>query len=200
MNGTERWTQNSLTDKESNTECKDKSTKNIFTFLTANVRSLLPKIQSLTDFINELDVSVALISEMWLKENIDTEKLAADHDTGHGLRIIAKNCQNKNGLRIVGGGVTIIFVKSWIAMKEYKLKSSPYEVIAAVGQIPNVRRKIVVLSANAPPKMNARQREGLIKYVGDTVEKAKKEFREPYVVTGGDFNNGQITEHYGTTL
>ena len=42
----------------------------------------------------------------------------------------------------VGGGVAIVFDPGKIAEKEYKTKKNSHETIAAVGKLPNVKRRI----------------------------------------------------------
>ena len=50
--------------------------KNIFTSILINTRSVLPKLQSLHDTLNELAADVCVVTEKWLKEqDCDNQQL-----------------------------------------------------------------------------------------------------------------------------
>ena len=156
------------------------STENIanFNILLTNARSLQPKIESLMDYFSELNSNCALISEMWLKENTTYEKMKTDVCEGEGVGMIAKH-RNKvrRGVAMMEGGVAIMFKKDLLSLKEYQLRKSEYEVVAVVGKLPNVKRRLLIISIYAPPNLKPRQRDGLINYVADAVDKGKRIWR-----------------------
>ena len=162
---------------------------NNFSILTTNARSLRPKIQSLLDYMNELEVSVALILETWLKDNNEMDRLKDDTEYGHDVGIIAKHRpRRKNDSYVAGGGVAILYNKQLVALKEYTVCKNNFEVVTAVGKLPNIKNKLIIISAYAPPRLTASQRDGLLKLIGDIINKAKRYFDDPFVVLGGDFN------------
>ena len=73
--------------------------------------------------MNELNISIVLISETWLRDTEDTDRLRVDLEQGHDVGVIAKNRPRKrNGSYVVGSGVAIIFSKQQISLKDYTIK------------------------------------------------------------------------------
>ena len=125
-----------------------RSILNNFTVLTTNARSLKPKIHSLLDYFDELDIAVALISETWLKDNEETERLCTDAVHRKGVKIIAKHRPQKKNRRFVAGGrIAISYNTNKITLKNYALCNNPFEIVAAVGKLPNIKRRNVTISA-----------------------------------------------------
>ena len=132
-------------------------------FVLTNARSIAPKINSLTDYFSELQLSFSLITETWLKKEV-LETLTQDLRHEHSLNIIAKNRPLTNeGKSVNGGGVAIIFDPQRLALKEHRLKKSTQEIVAAVGKIPNVKCKLFIICAYIPPKAKARSYQAAVK-------------------------------------
>lgn len=78
-------------------------------FIMTNALSFLPKIESLVDYFSEMQLSMAMISETWIKpsnEKYIVEKLHNEHR----LKIIMKNRPLKrDGTQVSGGGVAVVF-------------------------------------------------------------------------------------------
>lgn len=49
-----------------------------FRYILANARSLTPKIESLLDYFDELDLHMAIVTESWLKPGKELEKNLRD--------------------------------------------------------------------------------------------------------------------------
>ena len=157
-------------------------------FVLTNARSIAPKIDSLTDYFSELQLSFSLVTETWLKKEA-LEKLTQDLHHEHSLKIIAKNRPPTSDEKPVsGGGVSIIFNPSRIVLKEYKLKKSNQEIVAAIGKLHNVKRKVFLICAYIPPKARARSYQAAVKIINDAVMNVKKNMADHYIVIGGDFN------------
>ena len=60
-----------------------------FNFLLTNARSLAPKIESLLDYFEELDLSMAIVAESWLKPGEDLEKV--DLQFGESISVLHKS-------------------------------------------------------------------------------------------------------------
>ena len=73
-------------------------------FIYTNARSLLPKIHSLYDYFEELELSFACITETWMREGKKLEKSLEEMRHGFGLDIIYKNRTNSDGGPTTGGG------------------------------------------------------------------------------------------------
>ena len=100
---------------------------------------------------------------------------------------------------LIGEGVAIFFDTNKMSLKEIKLKKSNPEVVAAVGCLPNTKRRIIVIAAYVPPSYSVKRRKSCVQFLHDIINRIKRDYKEPYVVLGGDFNNtdlGLITGSY----
>ena len=79
-----------------------------------------------------------------------------------------------------------------MTLKEYELRKNKHEIIAAVGKLPNVKKRIGIISTYIPPRLSALQRKKNIDFIEETIERLKKEYREPLILVGGDFNQTSI--------
>ena len=82
-------------------------------FVVANARSLAPKIRSLIDYFNELELSFALITESWLKDGPELVDSLQDLEMGEDLKIMHHNRKSRRG-RTAGGGVALVYDLSLI--------------------------------------------------------------------------------------
>ena len=161
-------------------------------FIYTNARSLIPKLQSVYDLFEELDLSFALITETWMKTGRRTNEACDEIRNGQGLQIVYKNRdQCKTGSE-TGGGVAIIFDPRKISLKRYDLKKSAYEVVCATGKIKNEKRKVAIINVYIPPNENSWKVKGALNYVKYAINKIKTELKSPQIIVSGDFNRHQI--------
>ena len=106
-------------------------------FIYTNARSIKPKIQSLYDAFNDLNLAFALITETWMKKGRKQDEAVDEATNGQGLKILYKNRQ-ETGSDAAGGGVAVVFDPSKITLKQYPLRKSKYELMCVVGKIKNV--------------------------------------------------------------
>ena len=59
--------------------------------ILTNARSLSPKIKSLIDYLSELEVTAAIVSESWMKDGADLDSDLLDLEKGTALKMIYKN-------------------------------------------------------------------------------------------------------------
>ena len=184
----------SLTSQERRTINKN---KRMISIILTSARSLLPKLNSLLGYINELDAAITLITETWLKINVKSKNLEINLNEGHGLGIINKpRPQKSDGKTINGGGVAIIFDRSKISLKPYPVKMrQAHKIVAATGKMPGVKRKIAVICAYPPPKSLARSYNSAFRTITGTIQSLKKNLNEQVIILGGDFNNFKIRPH-----
>ena len=90
--------------------------KNKYMFALTNPRSLGPKIRSLVDYFEELDLTLMLITEMWLVNGRNLDRNVEDLELRENLSII-----NKNRFGRRGGGVAILYRKDKCKLGEYKI-------------------------------------------------------------------------------
>ena len=160
---------------------------NPLNFAVINARSLYNKAESLVDLFSESDLHLATVSETWLKDNKHTTLSVADLALGENIQLLVKNRRTR------GGGVAIAFDDRKMSLKELKIAGNRFEMIGAVGKTIKDTRKILVYSVYFPPKQPAQKTRDMLLLLADSIEKAKLEFDDPYVVIGGDFNHVDIT-------
>lgn len=119
-------------------------------FAVFNSRSLAPKINSLAEYFEELDLTFAIISETWLVEGAILEHVKQELNNGHGLQIIYTNRRTKRG-RNTGGGICIIYRRSLINFKQYTFAREGCELVVAKGKLKGDTRSLFVLGTYIPP-------------------------------------------------
>ena len=179
------WTLDELPSINDHNEFNPKRALN---FVVNNSRSIAPKIYSLIDYFTELNVAAALITETWLKDNKTKEKFEADLKHGYGLDVISKlRGSGKNG-----GGVSIIFDRTRVNLKNFPTRKNSHEVVAATGKIPNVHRRLCIICAYVPPNISVRAFKNVASDISMIIEKMKQAFRDPLIFLGGDFNRRDL--------
>ena len=88
----------------------------------------------------------------------------------------------------------LVYDRSKVSFKQFPIKTGQSEIVAAVGKIQNIQRKIVVITAYISPKTKAKQTHETLGHISDAILKAKTELRDPMVIVGGDFNRRDPTE------
>ena len=166
-----------------------------FKCIIANARSLNPKIQSLYDNVHELDLSLAIVSETGLQDCKETDRLVVSMREGEGLDAVLKNRSKlRSGGSVKGGGVAIIYNRDRIHMKPYKLKKTNHEIVAALGKIKNVKRRLLVFSIYLTPNARKQSAASFFRYLSDSIHTAKLHLKDPYILIGGDFNRHSVND------
>ena len=135
--------------------CNVNERYNTINFMYTNARSLPPKIISLIEMFDELELHFAAVSETWMYEGARLEKNGDKLEEGEDLKII-KKCRNTRG-----GGVAIVFNKHKMSLKPVKIRGNRFELVAGIGRTVDNNRKILVLSAYYPPQMKKEEVEAL---------------------------------------
>lgn len=184
-----------MEENESNTNLK---------FIVTNARSIKPKIHSVIDYFDELDLSFAVITETWLKEGSDLTEMKDDLSSGHNIEMINRIRPLKtNGQIKIGGGVSILYNPDRIALKEMPMKVGKSEIVAAIGKALQCKQKIIIIGAYLPPKMKAQSSRAAMERVERAIMKIKTEFNNPIIIYAGDFNKHNykmILENLKTSL
>ena len=133
--------------------------KNIFTIALINARSLIHKLNSFEDTMNELGSDVCLLTETWFKNSNRIKNELEDFKNKTGYNFIRRD---RAGLKR-GGGVAICYNSERIQMSHAKLPPSKHEVLATIGRRVGQRRKIVCIVVYIPPHYNAEQNRSLFR-------------------------------------
>ena len=103
--------------------------------INTNARSLCPKVNSLLDCFNEMNVSVGVITETWLKDGSGLEEDADHFVSGTGFGLI-NLCRMPNHRGVAHGGVLIAYRKNVCELNRISLSNSEdFEVLVAAGSL-----------------------------------------------------------------
>ena len=93
-----------------------------FTFINTNSRSLCPKMNAFIDTFKEMEASLAVVTETWMRNVPALEDDLDDLLHGAGIGMLTKN--RRTGRRgIAHGGVAIAYRAAVMSMKEIKLSN-----------------------------------------------------------------------------
>ena len=107
--------------------------KNIVTFAVVNARSLAPKLDSLVENFEELDIAFAIVTETWFVEGPIYNQSVEELNLGHGIASICHNRKASAG-RNTGGGVAIMAKKSLVSLANYPIKRNGCEIVVGKGR------------------------------------------------------------------
>ena len=105
------------------------------------------------DNFKELDIGCAIITESWLRPGIKLDEEIEEIEWSQKLKVIHKSRKTKKG-RTAGGGVALLFDQTRCDFKEIPVLGK-YEIVAAIGNIPGLKRKIAVIGTYIPPSYKA---------------------------------------------
>ena len=125
-----------------------------FNLISTNARSLTPKIESLVEYLNELEASIAFLTETWFSDSPELELDIADFEKGTGYSILCKN-RPVNCRGYSTGGVAIAFRTSHVSFSKIELPGNEFEILFAVGTMPRFTRKFIAVCIYMPPSMSA---------------------------------------------
>lgn len=163
--------------------------------LLTNARSLSPKIKSLIEMFDELDLHFAVVTESWLKDGEILDRDIIDLEYGTQLKIIYKNRPVRAaGARQVGGGVSIIYSKNKCSFRERRIASKKFELVVAIGKIGGLNRSIAVFGVYIQPKMKVGELQELREIISDQILeiKANSQGEGPVMFIGGDMNRRDL--------
>ena len=143
--------------------------------------------------MDETDAHVAVVTETWLKDGDELDRIVQDLELGSGYDMLHKN--RRPGERgVAHGGVALLWKVGQISFKQLDIKNpNDYEILAAAGAVPGQRRKLVVLSCYIPPNYNKRRGEDTLEFITDTVIELKRRYHDPQILIAGDFNQWNIS-------
>ena len=124
--------------------------KTTFNYIVTNARSLAPKMRSLIENFVELDLSMAIVTESWLRDGSKLDECSSDLEMGKNLKIIRKNRPTKRRGRTAGGGVAIVFDRDRMSLKERKIKKTTFEILCAEGRITGLSRNCLLYTSPSP--------------------------------------------------
>ena len=161
--------------------------------MNTNARSLCPKIDSLLDCIEEMEATVAVVTETWLSDGQHLEDDKQDLLLGAGVSMICRNRNRNERTGLTHGGVAVMFREEACSFKEIKFDNHDnYEVLAVAGSIQGQKRKVLILACYIPPNYTSDRATGCLEYIYGLVIELKRRYKDPYLIVTGDFNQWNI--------
>lgn len=90
------------------------------------------------------------------------------------------------------GGVAIVYKCSKIKFKEFRLPGNDFEIVCGIGTLAFHVQKVIALSIYIPPQYSAAESRRCLEFIEDSIIKLKGQFKDPYILIGGDFNKRDI--------
>ena len=166
-------------------------------FFLTNARSLEPKMGSLLDAFQSLNLHFASVTETWYRGGKDLASHFNDVEGSAGIRVIHKSRDGR--LKSRGGGVAFAFDTASCNFKRRQMKhlTRNHEVICAVGRIGKIGRKIVVFTVYVPPDMRAAHFQNMSERLAAEIAAVKLEHKDPGIIVCGDFNHRDVAAAIG---
>ena len=182
---------NSLNSSINSGENNDDYCMNI---LLTNARSLLPKMDSLTDAFGSLRLQFAAITETWFKPGKGLNGCITDIEGATGIRIL--HCSRDGRRKSTGGGVAFAFDINTCNFKKRKFSSgaAKLELLCVVGNVKKIDRKVVVFVVYLPPSCRVVEVAAYSEVLASDIAAMKTAFKNPIIMVGGDFNRRDIAD------
>ena len=145
---------------------------------TANARSLNLKLDSLYDLFDASDIAAVLLTETWLNNDGNNERIIEDITLNKGLGVIN---YNRPGRRR-GGGVAIVYKKEKLSLEEHKFRRDGIEVVAARGRIKGQKRTFVLFSVYLPPNLLMSRVKHACDIINNEIDHLKTLFDSPLII------------------
>lgn len=78
--------------------CKDE--KNILSICLINARSVMPKLYSLVNTLEELRTDICVLTEMWIREDRKIKEQLEDLECLTGYKMICRDREDRRGGRV----------------------------------------------------------------------------------------------------
>lgn len=163
-----------------------------FNILNTNARSLKPKIPSFIDAFNELEVSLAFVTETWFANSEVHESQAEDLLLGRGIKSLFLN-RDPGPRGISHGGVGVFWKESEAAGKRYPFDNpEKYEVMPVELKYGKMDKKVFAVAVYVPPGYSVARGRGCLQHLNDLILDIKNKSSNCYIVVGGDFNQWDV--------
>ena len=159
-----------------------KQKKKNLTIINTNARSLCPKIDSLVDCFEELDVDVGIVTETWFRDGPDLDQDLLDLQLATGIGSIALNRPPNPTTGISYGGIAVFYRKRLGNFKRKPVANPDnFEVLPVIGSLSGCSRKLIVVAAYIPPNYLIPRGAACLEYIENLVIDLKSKYRDPYI-------------------
>ena len=156
-------------------------------FATTNARSIAPKIISLVENFNELELCLFAITETWLGNSREVNHNIRDLVNSSNIDMLHKNRKTR------GGGVALAYNNTLAKFSQVSLRNNSFELLCCKGKINSLARPLIVFVVYLPPKMSADSLRAFCTTLADGIELVKSNYDDPFILITGDFNKKSIS-------
>ena len=100
---------------------------NVLLICLINARSVMPKLCSLADTLNELQTDICVLTETWIREDGRIKEQLEDFECLSGYSMIRRDRVERRG-----GGIAVCFDKNRISMTPVHMNETPFKIVAAL--------------------------------------------------------------------
>ena len=163
-----------------------------FNIINTNARSLRPKLSSFIDNFNELELSIAVVTETWFADGVRLDREAEDLLLGQNINLITRN-------RLIGprgvahGGVAVLGKASEVKLKELSFPNpEQFEVLPVQVTVANVEKKMFVIAVYIPPGYQVARGQACLQHINYLVLYIKNLPGDSNLCIAGDVNQWDI--------
>lgn len=162
--------------------------------INTNARSLCPKIDSLIDCFEEMNVTLGVVTEMWLADGESLDRDVQDLAKGAGLGMICLN-RRPNDRGVAHGGVAVIHNMSTCTLSRIDLPNpGEFEVLVTLSNLPGHSRKLITIACYLPPNYHVQRGRDALDHIKNVVLEVKRRYKDPFVLVTGDFNQWPVQD------
>ena len=152
-----------------------------FNLLNTDAFSLRPKIVSFIDSFKELELSLAIVTETWLRDDKLLEDDIEELLLCHNIKALVKS-RAPNNLGVSHGGVGVFVRGSDTKIRELPFPNPEcFKVLPAEIKVENVSRTIYVVAVYLPPGYTVARGKACLQHVNDLVLHIKGLADNPYM-------------------
>ena len=164
------------------------------TIINTNTRSICPIINSVVEAFDELEASFGVFTETWLSDGPELQDKIDDLSHGSGIGMLTCN-REKNDMGFSHGGVAILYRESICTFKAVAFPNpESFEVVVGSARFAGYSSQLIVVACYLPPTYVPVRGKAALCYIRDIVTQIKRNYRSPYIVIAGDFNNWRLEE------
>ena len=155
------------------------------------------------DAFESLHLDFACITETWFKGGKDLTASLHDVEGATGVSFLHRSRDGRGAA--VGGGVALAFNSGSCNFKRRTLcpENRKWEILAAVGKVKKITRKMVVFVVYIPPRTKVSEHAAICEALSMEISAARTAYPNPLIFIAGDFNHRGLdrcmADHPGLT-
>ena len=149
--------------------------------MLANCRSMLLKIEAISDYFENNCLKFGMLTETWT-DKASEKRIKEKLEYEYGLGILMHSRTKK------GGGVALVFKPNDIQFKSHRLFTGEYEILSASARLPAANTNLYVFCVYYPPRMLVEQVKKMNEIIYDEIVRIKVKEERPLFIVAGDMN------------